>query len=267
MESAKNYTWNANDYAKNSKNQFQWAQELITKLKLDGNEHILDIGCGDGKITAQLSKCLPNGKAVGIDSSSQMINLAKKTFQNEQYSNLTFQLVDSRNLPFDSEFDLAFSNAALHWIVDQKAVLQRVQRSLKSQGRVLFQMAGKGNAEAVLNLFNELLVLPQWQRYFDNFSFPYAFLDSQEYHQLLLDVDLKPTRAVLFPKDMKFPSAEGMAGWIRTTWLPFTERVPVEKRDIFVKELISRYLAEHPTDVDGVIHLGMVRLEVEAQKI
>jgi len=267
MESAKNYAWDASDYAKNSQNQFQWAQELITKLKLDGNEHILDIGCGDGKITAQISKCLPNGKAVGIDSSIQMINLAKKTFQNKQYPNLTFQLVDARNILFDSEFDLAFSNAALHWIVDQKTVLQGVQRSLKSQGRLLFQMAGKGNAEAVLKLFDELLVLPQWERYFDDFSFPYAFLGSQEYRQLLLDVDLKPIRVVLLPKDMTFPSAEGMAGWIRTTWLPFTERVPVEKRDIFVKEIISRYLAEYPVDVDGVIHLGMVRLEVEAQKV
>ncbi len=123
MNSAKNYAWNAGDYAKNSQNQFQWAKELIPKLRLDGTERLLDIGCGDGKITAEISKCLPNGKAIGIDSSSQMISLAKDIFQNEQYPNLTFQLMDARNISFEEEFDFAFSNAALHWIPDQKAVL------------------------------------------------------------------------------------------------------------------------------------------------
>ena len=70
MNKSKSYDWDAKDYAKNSQNQFQWAQELIPKLKLVGNEALLDIGCGDGKITAEISKCLPEGRAVGIDSST-----------------------------------------------------------------------------------------------------------------------------------------------------------------------------------------------------
>jgi trans-aconitate 2-methyltransferase len=61
---ARNYAWDAKDYAKNSQNQYQWAKELIPKLKLKGNETLLDIGCGDGKITAELAKCIPNGLAV-----------------------------------------------------------------------------------------------------------------------------------------------------------------------------------------------------------
>ncbi|MCJ7793728.1 methyltransferase, partial [Candidatus Bathyarchaeota archaeon] len=69
MANPNRYNWNAQDYAKNSANQFQWAKELIPKLKLNGNESLLDIGCGDGKITAELAKCLPHGRAVGIDSS------------------------------------------------------------------------------------------------------------------------------------------------------------------------------------------------------
>jgi trans-aconitate 2-methyltransferase len=174
--------------------------------------------------------------------------------------------MDARNIFFEQEFDLAFSNAALHWIPDQKAVLQGVQRSLKSNGRILFQMAGKGNAQAVLKIFDELLVLPQWRRYFDGFSFPYAFLGPKEYRQLLVEAGLKPVRVELFPRDMKFPNAEGMVGWVRTTWLPFTERVPIEMRDNFVKEIVSHYLADHPTDTEGVVHLDMIRLEVEAQK-
>jgi trans-aconitate 2-methyltransferase len=261
-----NYTWNAKDYAVNSQNQLQWAKELIPKLKLQGNESLLDICCGDGKITSDLARCLPNGKAVGIDSSAQMIQLAQAAFPNIKNPNLRFRLMDARRLKFHTEFDIAFSNAALHWILDQKAVLTSVYRSLKQGGRILFQMAGKGNAQAVLEIFNELQLRPQWQRYFGGFKFPYAFLNSIEYRQLLAQSGLEAIRVEVLPRDMKFSNAEGMTGWVRTTWLPFTERVPAEQRDGFVKEIVNRYVAAHPADVDGTIHLAMVRLEVEAKK-
>ncbi len=266
MSAPKNYVWDAKDYAKNSQNQFQWAQELLPKLKLRGNEALLDVGCGDGKITAEIARCLPGGKGVGVDSSAQMISLAQSTFGGSQHPNLSFRLMDARELSFQDEFDIAFSNAALHWIVDQKKVLKGVERSLKPNGRILFQMAGKGNAQAILQLFDELLLMPQWQHYFSHFIFPYAFLNPQEYRQLLVQAGLEPVRVELFPRDMKFPSAEGMTGWVRTTWLPFTERVPAELRESFVGEIVSLYIANHPADADGTVHLAMVRLEVEAKK-
>ena len=162
----KNYAWDAKDYANNSQNQYQWAKELIPKLKLKGNEALLDIGCGDGKITAELAKCMPNGLVVGIDSSAQMIKLSQNTFSNRNYPNLSFQVMDTRKLIFQNEFDMIFSNAALHWIVDQKAVLQGVQRSLKTGGRILFQMAGKANAHSVLRILDNLLVEEPWKESF-----------------------------------------------------------------------------------------------------
>ena len=73
-------------------------------------------------------------------------------------------------------------------------------------------------------------------------------------------------RVEVFPKEMKHAGAEGLAGWVRTTWLPYTERLPVEKRDLFVKEIVDRYLRNHPADAEGTVHLGMMRLEVEACK-
>ena len=266
MTAPKNYVWNAADYAKNSQNQYQWAKELIPKLKLKGNEALLDIGCGNGKITAELSRCLPNGKAVGVDSSAQMIKLAQSTFTKKDYPSLSFQVMDARKLAFHEEFDMIFSNAALHWIVDQKTVLVGVQRNLKHGGRLLFQMAGKGNAQTVLGILDELLPEEQWKAFFEYFKFPYAFLGPEEYRALLVEAGLKPLRVELFPKEMKHAGAEGLAGWVRTTWLPYTERLPVEKRDLFVKEIVDRYLKNHPADADGAVHLGMMRLEVEATK-
>ena len=263
---ARNYAWDAKDYAKNSQNQYQWAKELFPKLKLTGNENLLDIGCGDGKITAELAKCIPNGLVVGIDSSAQMIKLSQNTFPKRDYPNLSFQVMDTRKLIFQNEFDIIFSNAVLHWIVDQKAVLQGVQRSLKTGGKLLFQMAGKGNAQAVLGILNNLLDEELWKEFFEGFGFPYGLFNDEEYKAFLVDVGLQPLRVELFSRDMKHAGEEGLAGWIRTTWLPYTERLTIEKRDKFVKEIVKRYIKNHPIDADCVIHLNMMRLEVEACK-
>lgn len=263
---AKRYIWNPTDYAKNSANQYTWAKELIPKLRLQGDEFILDIGCGDGKITAELSKTLPKGKVVGIDSSAGMIRLAVDAFPKQNYPNLEFQVMDARNLTFQETFDLVFSNAALHWILDQKSVLKGVVKGLKPKGRLLFQMGGKGNAQEVLDIIDDLKLESKWKPYFVDFAFPYAFCGSEEYRDMLLDAGLEPKRVELFPKVMNLNGAEGLAGWIRTTWLPYTERLPPKIRDDFVKEIVNRYLKKHPIDQAGIVHLNMMRLEVEATK-
>jgi trans-aconitate 2-methyltransferase len=266
MSKTQNYAWDANDYAKNSQNQFQWAKELIPKLKLQGNEALLDIGCGDGKITAELSKSLPNGRAVGVDNSNEMIRLAQKMFPFEDYPNLLFKVLDARQLCFEGEFDLAFSNAALHWIVDQKAVLGGVARSLKPGGRLLFQMAGKGNARGILSIINELSAVEPWKTYFEGMVFPYGFFDPQEYRQFLTAAGLKVVRVELLDRDMKHQGREGLTGWVRTTWLPFTDRLPESLKQKFVESIINRYLYLQPPDHAGVVHVSIVRLEVEAYK-
>jgi trans-aconitate 2-methyltransferase len=120
VEQQKSYVWNADDYAKHSSSQYKWAQELIPKLKLSGSEALLDIGCGDGKITAVLAKSLPHGCIVGIDSSENMVTLAQHTFPPDAYPNLSFQRMDARALTFQEKFDHVFSNAALHWITDYR---------------------------------------------------------------------------------------------------------------------------------------------------
>jgi trans-aconitate methyltransferase len=65
---------------------------------------------------------------------------------------------------------------------------------------------------------------------------------------------------------MKFNGPEGLAGWVRTTWLPFTDKLPVELRPKFVEQIVNRYLKEHPADVEGTVHIAMMRIEAEAHK-
>ena len=121
-------------------------------------------------------------------------------------------------------------------------------------------MAGKANAQAVLGILENLLVEEPWKEFFEGFAFPYGFFSAEEYAAFLVEAGLKPLRVELFSRDMKHAGEEGLAGWIKTTWLPYTERLPFEKRDKFVKEIVERYIQNHPKDADGVVHLGMIRL-------
>ena len=77
---------------------------------------------------------------------------------------------------------------------------------------------------------------------------------------------LRPVRIELLPKDMTLPGVEPLRGWVRTTWLPYLERVPPERRSEFVDELVTRYVGRHPLDAEGCVHVAMVRLEAELVK-
>jgi trans-aconitate methyltransferase len=258
------YQWNASEYSAHSSVQFQWAEELIEKLGLLGDESILDIGCGDGKVTAKIAAQLPHGFVVGIDNSVDMIGLAKRTFSKPSVPNLSFEVMDARDIQYVSGFDIAFSNAVLHWVVDHRPVLDGVYRSLRTGGRILFQMGGKGNAQEVVEAFDLLMGMDPWRRYFDGFSFPYGFFSPQEYERFLKVAGFLPRRLELIPKNMMQKGRDGFAGWIRTTWLPYIQRVPTHLRDAFIDQLVDSYLRTHPPDVEGMVLVRMIRLEIEA---
>jgi trans-aconitate 2-methyltransferase len=259
------YQWNAADYARNSASQFHWAQELIGKLHLQGNERVLDIGCGDGKVTALLAQSVPDGNVVGIDRSGEMTRLARRTFA-AQATNLAFAQMDAARLGFCSAFDAAFSNATLHWVKDQRGVLEGMSRALQPGGRLIFQMGGKGNASQIIAAFEEVMARQPWCSFFNTFTFPYSFLGPDDYAPLLRASGLREIRLELIPKDMQQSGREGLAGWVRTTWLPYLERVPSEQRQVFLDEALDAYLRAVPLDENGTAHVSMVRLEVEAGK-
>jgi len=259
--------WNAVDYCKHSTAQQSWARELIIKLELQGEEHILDIGCGDGKITAEIAGCVPRGSVTGVDNSPAMIDLARQNFPAEKYPNLSFRLLDAGRLDYEDQFDIIFSNAVLHWIPDHKPVLTGIHRALVPGGRILLQMGGKGNADGILQMMDLLQARSEWYDFFLNFEFPYNFPDNREYTLLLKQTGLIVRRVELFPKDMVYSDSAGLAGWVRTTWMPYTNRIPDALRNKFIDEVVTEYLVHVPPDDTGKIHVAMIRLEVEAVKL
>lgn len=264
MNQPAHYQWDAHDYARHSAAQFAWALELIDKLALRGDERLLDIGCGDGKVSAALARQVPRGRVVGVDSSPDMIRLAQRTFPPESHPNLTFRLLDAQTLDYERAFEAAFSNAVLHWVPDQRAVLAGVRRALRERGRLLFQMGGTGNGRDIYAAFDVVAARPAWQPYFTGFAFPYYFHGPEPYERWLIEAGLKPVRVELIPKDMVHEGATGLVAWLRTAWLPYVERVPADRRAAWLDEVVRTYLAAHPLDAEGRAHVAMVRLEVEA---
>lgn len=262
----KTYTWNPEDYEKSSSAQKSWAQELIAKLELTGSERILDIGCGDGKITAELSRYVKKGYVLGVDSSAEMIELARTRYLSSRFANLNFQVADAQKLPFHEEFDVIFSNAALHWVLDHAPVLAGIHRSLRPGGRALLQMGGKGNAADIFSVLDQMLTEPLWRSYFNDFKFPWGFFDPSEYKPWVEASGLFPVRLELVLKDMAHETPSDLTAWIRTTWLPYTERMPENRREDFIAEIVKRYMSAFPPDKKGHVHVLMKRLEVEALK-
>jgi trans-aconitate methyltransferase len=260
------YKWDAVDYEKNSSAQQKWARELIKKLKLNVNEYILDIGCGDGKVTSEIASILNNGHVLGIDSSKDMIELAQKTFPEDKNKNLNFKLKDVQDLDFKEQFDVVFSNAALHWIHEHLPVLKKINRSLKPSGKILIQMGGKGNAQDILEIADEMIKTDYWKKYLEDFDFKYGFFGKEQYTDWLIEAGFNVKRVELINKIMTKYGKDELEAWIRKTWLPYIQRVSSNLQSKFIDELASKYIEMNGEDNNGEIHLKMVRLEVEAIK-
>ena len=259
--------WNPEDYAKNSDAQLKWARSLTEDIELKDYSSILDVGCGDGKITADFAAKVPQNRIIGVDSSLEMVSYAQKRYPQSQYPNLTFACVDARSLEFDTEFDLVFSNATLHWVDNHQAFLKGAKQALKNRGRLIISCGGKGNAAQILATFAKLTASDRWDNYFQDFKNPYFFYGIEDYQTWLAQFGFAINRLELVPKDMTHQGKAGLAGWIRTTWMPFTKYIPEDRRDEFIAEFVNLYLNNYPLDARRLTHVSMVRLEIDAYKI
>lgn len=266
LDQVRTFEWDPAAYAISSSSQQSWARELISNLHLSGTEHILDVGCGDGKVTAELAQFVPDGSVMGIDSSREMILFAQKTFPSSAIPNLRFEVMDARKIRFERNFDLIFSNAALHWVDDHPAFLNGAANCLRPGGRLLVSCGGKGNAQTVFLAFRAELRQARWRRFFRQVEKPYFFYHPDEYRVWLERSGFEIRKLALAKKDMTCVGGEGLAAWLRTTWHPYTQKVPKELREEFIAAVTQRYVGKYPADSAGLVHVPMVRLEIDAAK-
>src|SRR5271155_343629 len=143
--------WDAGQYARQGRFVADLAGGVFDLLAPRAGERILDLGCGDGALTAKI--VATGAQVVGVDSSPSMVEAALTR-------GLDARVVNGESLPFAAEFDAVFSNAALHWVRDQEAMLAGVHRALKPGGRFVAEMGGHGNIAAIRVAL--AAVLQQW---------------------------------------------------------------------------------------------------------
>jgi trans-aconitate 2-methyltransferase len=258
--------WNPVEYAQNSEAQQSWARNLLHEVQKRGDEAILDVGCGNGKITANFAKTLPDSRVVGVDSSAEMIAYANRTYPNTIYPNLLFNQVDTRPLHFQEEFDLCFSNANLNWANNHQNFLHEASRVLRQGGRLVVSCSGESSAKKILNVFAELIELASWQKYFHDFYDSYSFYGDKDYSVWLTEARFKVEQLKMIPQDITHPGRDGFREWVCTTWTPFTHTVPIEQRDDFIDQFVDKYLENYPLDKWGYSHVNMVQLEASLLK-
>src|SRR5436309_11711445 len=161
--------WDAAEYYRRSSLQEAMAQEVLALLDLKGSERILDVGCGDGKITAEIASRASRGSVVGVDPSRDMISFAQSHFGPATRSNLRFEVADARCLPFKNEFDLVVSFNALHWIPEQDAALSSIHSALISGGKAQLRLVAAGARTSLEYVVDETRRTAQWRVYFRDF--------------------------------------------------------------------------------------------------
>lgn len=249
-------------YEKASAHQRQWGTRLIAELNLRGSERVLDLGCGDGTLTAQIAALLPKGKALGIDASQGMIDTARP----KERDNLRFLLMDIDDLDFVAQFDVVFSNAALHWVRDHRRLWHNVCRALRPGGRVRFNFAAQGNCRHLFKVIRQAMALPEFAAHFADFEWPWYMPPVDRYAALVQSTGLKDTRVWPENRDTTFPNVDALTAWIdQPSLVPFLAHLPSDARTPFRNFVVARMIEETARD-DGTCFETFRRINVAASK-
>jgi len=216
-------------------------------------ERILDLGCGDGVLTEKLVAA--GAEVVGVDADRAMIAAAKER-------GLDARVMDGRQLTFDTEFDAVFTNAALHWMPQPKAVAEGVFRALKPGGRYVGEFGGHGNIAAIRTALRAVLMRRGYK--VDSLDMQYnptaaeyrAMLEGQGFEVLSSDIIPRPT-----------PLPSGMSAWLNTFRAGFIDAagVPSTERGQVIEDTRS-LLRPVLADAKGDWTADYVRLRFAARK-
>ena len=230
----------------------QLGRAVLALLDPQPNERILDLGCGDGVLTAEIAQS--GASVVGLDASTELAACARER-------GLDVTVGDGESLNFDGEFDAVFSNAALHWMLDGQAVCDGVFRALRPGGRFVGEFGGFGNIAAVLTAIDAALAA-------DGFPVSDAgqfYPSVDEYAEIARRAGFDRFRGELIPRPTYLPG--GMDGWIRTFRQGYLEQRGLdEDSQARVISAAVELLRPRLCDWQGNWYADYVRLRFVAQR-
>ncbi|MGB8062043.1 MAG: class I SAM-dependent methyltransferase [Candidatus Sulfotelmatobacter sp.] len=171
--------WNSTVYHRLSTPQVSWGKKVLSRLHLRGDEHILDAGCGTGRLTGELLEALTKGYVVGIDLSQNMLQTAREHLAPQFGNRLSLVVCDFLHLPFEHTFDGIVSTAAFHWVLDHDQLFANLHNALLSGGWLEAQCGGGPNLARLRARADALAATPQFAAYFAGFREPWLFEDAE----------------------------------------------------------------------------------------
>ncbi len=243
--------WDAHGYATHAGFVPALGDTVLALLQPRPGERILDLGCGDGVLSARLVAA--GARVVGVDASPELVDAARAR-------GVDAYVADGHALDFDGGFDAVFSNAALHWMRAPDAVLHGVHRALRPGGRFVAEMGGHGNVAAIVTAIRAAMRLHGLPAS----PFAWFFPTAAEYAHRLERHGFRVEAMALAPRPTPLPT--GLPGWLRTFANPFLaghdDAVAERVRDTAV-ELLAPALR----DASGHWTADYVRLRFHATRI
>ena len=169
--------WNSAVYHRLSGPQVSWGKKVLARLRLRGDEVVLDAGCGTGRLTAELLDALPVGRVVGVDLSQNMLRSAREHLTHFG-SRVSLVACDLLHLPFEKTFDGIVSTAAFHWVLDHDRLFANLRRALVSGGWLEAQCGGGPNLVILRKRANALAATSKFASLFAGFREPWLFQDA-----------------------------------------------------------------------------------------
>lgn len=233
--------WDASTYGRIAALQEAMAAEALSLLELRGAEHVLDLGCGNGKVTAQIAARVPDGLVVGVDASDEMIAFAAKHFASARQPNLRFQTADIRHLPFRNEFELVVSFNALHWIPEQGEALRAIRLAMKSDAVAQLRLVPDGRRKSLENVIEETRLSSRWAGYFREFQDPYLHWTPEKYALAAEREGFQVRKIHTQDKAWDFQSRAAFEASGMVTFIAWTQFLPENERLAFVRDVLDRY--------------------------
>jgi trans-aconitate methyltransferase len=170
--------WDGAAYHRISEPQFRWGMALLERVRLRGDETVLDAGAGSGRLTAELLARVPRGNVVAVDRSASMLKEARVHLARFE-GRVRFVESDLLELDAVQEFDVVFSTAVFHWVLDHDRLFAVLFRALRPGGRLIAQCGAAGNLRKIRALADTVARSPSFARWVAGWTEPWLYADAE----------------------------------------------------------------------------------------